>query len=182
MGLLTRGNTTYGNRTTAQIDALTGMSEGNTVFDTSLKRYRVYDGLGWAGDNIVVQKISTGFAATAQGNTIIPSTVPIGGGSEIGIPTTSTGNQEFIFATSVSTVTKNQNEYCPVSYLGVQPALYDGAGAAVDPADYPTLSTLTAGRFAEVTSGTTGVFGIALETSTTAGALVNIIFRGPEKS
>lgn len=178
MGLLTRGTTTFGNKTTAQIDALTGMSEGDTVFDTTLKRYRAYDGLGWAGDNIIVQKISTGLASAAQGNLIRPSNVA---SNEIGLPSTTAGNTELICATSVSTVTKAQNEYCPVSYLGVQPALYDGAGASVDPQEFVSMSTATAGRFTEATAAT-GIFGIALETSAVAGALVNIIFRGPEKS
>jgi len=180
MALLTRGGTTFGNRTTAQIDALTGMAEGDTVFDTSLKRYRVYDGLGWAGDNIIVQKISTGLASAAQGNLIRPSSVA---NNEIGLPSVASGNLKLITATSVSTVTKAQNEYCPVSYLGVQPAKYDGVGASVDPTEYVQMSTGVAGQFTETTLGSgTAVFGVALETSNVAGALVNIIFRSTEKA
>lgn len=177
MGLLTRGGTTYGNRTTAEIDALTGMSEGDTAYDTSLNRYRVYDGLGWVGDNIIVQKISNGLATVNQGNLVRPSNIA---NNEIGLPSTATGNYELICGSSISTIAKAQNTYCPMSYFGLQPVLYDGQGASVDPQEFVIMSTTTAGSMSETTA-TTGIFGISVQSLSSPG-LVNVIFRGPEKS
>lgn len=45
---------TYGRKTTAQIAALTGMQQGDTVWNTTIKKREYYTGTVWTNDDCVI--------------------------------------------------------------------------------------------------------------------------------
>jgi hypothetical protein len=51
MGLTTKGFYTRGSKTSAEIGLMTGMVSGDTVFDTTRRERRVYDGFNWVSGN-----------------------------------------------------------------------------------------------------------------------------------
>ncbi len=53
MGILRNGFYTRGYKTTEQIYDMTGMRNGDTVFDTTRKERRVYDGSNWVTGNMI---------------------------------------------------------------------------------------------------------------------------------
>ena len=59
---------TYGKRTTTQIDSLTGMSIGDTVFNTTSQLLEIYNGILWIDERSVMFKIDAG-ESIAVGNT-----------------------------------------------------------------------------------------------------------------
>ena len=59
MGILTNGFYTRGYKTTEEIYDLTGMRAGDTVFDTTRKERRVYDGNLWVSGNMITRVFKT---------------------------------------------------------------------------------------------------------------------------
>lgn len=59
---------TYGKRTTTQIDSLTGMSIGDTVFNTTSQLLEIYNGILWIDERSIMFKIDSS-ASMFIGNT-----------------------------------------------------------------------------------------------------------------
>ena len=55
MGILRNGFYSRGYKTTEQIYDMTGMRNGDTVFDTTRKERRVYDGEVWVSGNMITK-------------------------------------------------------------------------------------------------------------------------------
>jgi len=68
-----RGKYTYGLKTIAQIDALTGMQAGDTVYDTTNNKPTRYTGTVWTNADCVVLTNRTG-ATLVRGDVVVVST------------------------------------------------------------------------------------------------------------
>jgi hypothetical protein len=88
-------------QTTAQIDALTGMSDGEMVYDTTTKRVKVYDSTGAEWTSIEV--IGSGSGITASGGNTI-QTYTIDGVNYKSHTFTSSGTFQVTAASSTSAV------------------------------------------------------------------------------
>ena len=59
MGILRNGFYTRGYKTTEEIYDMTGMRYGDTVFDTTRKERRIYDGITWVTGSMISKTFST---------------------------------------------------------------------------------------------------------------------------
>ena len=63
-------STKYGAKTKAQIDALTGMSQGDDVFNTDINRIEYYSGSIWLNDDLIAVKIDSAGGTYSEGDSV----------------------------------------------------------------------------------------------------------------
>ena len=73
-----QNNFTYGVKTTTEIEALTGMVVGDTVFNSDFNKVEYYTGDIWTNDDCYVLTNNTG-SAIPKGYIVSPSTTTAGG-------------------------------------------------------------------------------------------------------
>ena len=167
MGVLTKGFYTRGSKTTTEIAALTGMSPGDTVFDTDRKERRVYDGDNWVTGNQL--------SMLTRGQTP-------GGSNQLQGAICIIADQNFSVQSGIST-TNDENVIGAIQGpIGASFAIgssiilqYRGMGYVANlntgvPGQYVDLST-TRGRAKSVATPNVGTFGVWCEpvTASTVG-------------
>ena len=157
---------TFGEKTTSQIAALTGMVQGDTVWNTDSYIEEYYTGDVWTNDQCVLM---------TAGTTIVE-------GEQVAISLTdgdadllTTGNNEEGIGVCVYGGTAG--DVISVQVMGVARCL---AGASVVLGQYATQDG-TAGRFTDTTSAGTGTFGRVLENGVD-GDLVRVLLSFIERA
>lgn len=177
MGILRIGGYTYGNDSYANIIALTGMSVGDTVFDTDHHQKRIYDGDNWVHGNQITQETTGGLL---DGAWMIQSAsaddkVHFQGGS---------ADTEGIIGIVEDEKTQSVGDMVAVSYAGDIKKCLITAGAAGDnaePADFVEINTASAG-YGDIQSAGVGTSAIYLDAVATATGERRVLLRGCEKN
>jgi len=144
---------TYGALTNAQINALTGMSAGDTVFNTTSQMLEIYSGNLWVDERSVEFKVKEGITCQ-YGNTMMTNA--------------SAGEVELADEA-------NQERFCGVVVKGPTGGFVSIAHAGR--VEVIAGSSIQSGRFAEIystngkindnTSGTSDCIGMCLESGST---------------
>jgi hypothetical protein len=174
MGILRNGYYTRGYKTSTEIDALTNMKVGDSVFDTTNSFRRIYDGFNWVSSNQV--------SLTTNG-------IPGAGNQLNGSVSRVTTTNDLTIESAISP-TNNSNVIgvvqtpkvggIPVGTKAVLQFSNIGAGqtnGTVVRGRWIIISTVY-GRFDDVTSPLpVGVFGVALKTTSVVGDECPIFIR-----
>jgi hypothetical protein len=147
-------NTKYGNKTTSQITALSGMAVGDTVFNTDYGRVDFYTGSVWTNNNSII--ITAGATITegqicqinASGQAILLNGFP-SSNAEFGVGICGYGGT---IGQSISLI-----------MCGIAKCRVGAAGVTIG--QYATISS-TAGSVVSTTSPSIGALGRVLQTQT----------------
>lgn len=147
-------NTKYGNKTTSQIAALSGMGVGDTVFNTDYGRVDFYTGGVWTNNNSII--VTAGATITEGQICQINAS-----GQAILLNGSTTSNAEFGIGICGYGGTIGQ----PISLImcGVAKCRVGAAGVTIG--QYATISS-TAGSIVSTTSPSIGALGRVLQTQT----------------
>lgn len=158
---------TFGVKTLTQVQALTGMSTGDTCFCSTNNRVMTYDGALWVCDDFVVM-INRSGATINQWDVVI---VQQGGTTtEISCTTTTTSSNPLIVGVAVYSATNGSN--CVIAVKGnyqVNVASATSLGADLTTSGTSGKAEANTGLFSE------GVFGYATSSSVGAGTINCII-------
>ncbi len=179
MATLSKGSFTYGNKTNAQILLITGAARGNTVWDTTNNKRRIWDGDNWVHMNQKTMLAQTGFL---DGGIATVSTTNVVDGigfqnlapdTEIAIGVVENGKGNVI---GVSV---------PMTYHGdVRCLVTAGAGGnAANPGDYVRNDT-GAGRqgYANTAAAGLGTLANYIDAAATVDGLRRVLFRPVERN
>ena len=114
MGTLTNGKFTYGNKTEAQILALTDMKAGDTVFNTTYNYIDVFTGTRWVNPHMAESYWNSANSRSYNGDVLRPST-------NINLATnvaTSTADDECIIGVVARETFETGTTHC-VAYVGL---------------------------------------------------------------
>ena len=167
---------TYGAKTLAEINALTGMQEGDTVYNTTWQLIEIYSGTNWINNQ--------SFEGQSRGVTVIPpsGTIPSGNRAGQAFPTDggyaiaqhSNGTVELFDNTSLEsdylgckirgTSTSGSNERIVIAFSGKWPMFMEVAprkGDFIEP--YETYTSTQAGAYVASSSIQERCVGQSLE-------------------
>jgi hypothetical protein len=152
---------TYGARTEAQIDSISGMRAGATVFNTTSQYMETYNGRVWMDERSVCFKVASEPGTVTKGELLKTSNT---GEVELAVYSTSQAEREkFVGIATRSSV----GGFVPVAHCGKVKALAGGTivrgrGVIIDG---------TAGRFDDNGSPASGTLGLTLETGSSGSLL-----------
>lgn len=187
MGYLTRGYYTHGNLSWSTIITLSGSRQiniGDTVFDTTYNKKRMWDGHNFVHTHqksipVSGSNMSYGGVVTVSANQ--DDTIRF---------TISTADAEGIIGIAEDQKTRSNGDFIPVHYHGDVKVLAEAGNgaAALDPNDYMDIGTIQ--QFSNVvTSPAVGIYALYLDTSTTtnstlanAATLKRVLFRPVERN
>jgi hypothetical protein len=176
MGLSSKGFYSRGNKTSAQIESLTDMTSGDTVFDTTRQERRVYDGFNWVSGN-QISLLSRGVTAGGGTNQLCGAACAFGDQDLAVISGVATANNENVIGslqTSAPGVAVTIGNYAIVQYRGAG-FIANSLAVSVGNNTFADLST-TPGRCSVSSSPTqTGVMGIWLSTGSATSAIRGLI-------
>jgi hypothetical protein len=177
MATLSRGSYTYGNKTWAVIQTIVGASVGDTVWDTTYNKRRVWDGSNFVHGSQLTALTAAGFLDGGIA-TVSPSTnnrvSPQAGAADtecvIGVVENGKGSTAGVSAT--------------VTYHGDVRALVVASGAnPANTGEYLEVATGAGDNgYAITDTAGVGTFGQYLDASTTTTGLRRILFRPVERN
>jgi hypothetical protein len=175
MGLVSKGFYSRGNKTSTEIESLTGMSSGDTVFDTTRQERRVYDGFNWVSGN-QVSLISRGVTAGGT-NQLCGAACAFADQDFSVLSGTSTNNNENIIGslqTSAPGISVTVGNYAIIQYRGAG-FIANTLSVSNGNSTFADLTT-TAGRCTVSGSPTqTGIMGLWLATGSGTSAIRALI-------
>lgn len=178
MGSLTNGRFTYGNKTNAQLITITGANIGDTVWDTTYNKRRIWDGNNFVHCNQKSLGTTTGFfdGGIATVSSTVNNQASFQNGAAdteiaIGVVENGKGN-----ATGGGPIV-------PVTYHGDTRALViaGNGGAAANPGDFVKNDT-GAGGYATTDNAQPGVFALYMDATATTTGVRRILFRPIERN
>lgn len=176
MGFLSKGSYAYGNRSYTDILALTGMSLGDNVFDTTYSYERIYDGDNWVHGN---QRSFTTDGGLLDGAVMIAS-----GSNDNRIDFhNGSADSEAIIGIVEDSVNGSVGDVVPLTYHGDVRKCLVTAGASPDDAatgDYVQISTSSNG-YGDIGTLAPDIFGNYIDSAATATGERRIIFRHVER-
>jgi hypothetical protein len=176
MAALTRGRYTYGSQTWANIILITGANIGDTVWDTTYQKRRMWDGNNFVHANQKSMVTTTGLldgAVVVSSNTVDNQIKfqALAADTEgiIGIVENGKGN---VIGVTV-----------PMTYHGDVRALVvaSGGGGAANPGDYVKNDTTNNG-YANTAAPSAGTFAHYMDAAATTTGLRRILFRPVERN
>jgi len=152
---------TYGARTEAQIDSISGMRSGATVFNTTSQYMETYNGRVWMDERSVCFKVAAEPGTVSKGQLLKTTST---GEVQLAVNSSSQGEREKFCGVATRA---SVSGFVAVAHCGKVKALAGGPivrgrGAVIDG---------TAGRFDDVTSPASGTLGMTLETGSTGSLL-----------
>lgn len=175
MATLTRGRYTYGNQTWANIILITGANVGDTVWDTTYQKKRMWDGNNFVHASQKSMVTTTGLidgavvvSSSTVNNQIAFQALAADTEGIIGIVENGKGN---VIGVTV-----------PMTYHGdVKALVIASAGNPSAPGDYLKNDTTNNG-YATTAAPTAGTFGHYIDASATTTGLRRILFRPVERN
>jgi hypothetical protein len=175
MATLTRGRYTYGNQTWANIILITGANVGDTVWDTTYQKKRMWDGNNFVHAN---QKTQINTAGLINGGVVVVSSTV---NNQIA-PQQLAVDTEGIIGIVEDVKTGAIGSACTMTYHGdVKALVIASAGNPSAPGDYLKNDTTNVG-YATTAAPTAGTFGHYLDASATTTGLRRILFRPVERN
>jgi len=161
---------TYGARTEAQIDSISGMRAGATVFNTTSQYMETYNGRVWMDERSVCFKVASEPGTVVKGQLLKTSST---GEVQLAVSGSQAEREKFCGVATRASV----SGFVPVAHCGKVKALAGGTivrgrGVIIDG---------TAGRFDDNSSPSNGTLGMTLE-SGSSGALLWIALQTIEIS
>lgn len=167
---------TYGTKTLSEINALTGMQEGDTVYNTTWQIIEIYSGTNWVNNQSIEYLTRTVAIIPPEGN--IPSgdraeePYPDDGG--YGIRQHSNGTVELSNATQVEflgikirgTSTSETQDRIVVAFSGKWPVFYENDARK---GEYTTLDS-SPGMLRSITTASSDHLGTVLERNGTSAS------------
>lgn len=180
MGTLSRGSFTYGNKTNAQIILITGANEGDTVWDTTYNKRRMWDGDNFIHCNQKSLGTTTGFldggiATVSSTTNNLASFQNLAADTEIPIGVVENGKGNVAGGGPI----------VPMTYHGDVRAQVTagGGGNAANPGDYVRNDTGTSRQgYADTAAAGVGTFAHYIDATATATGLRRVIFRPVERN
>ncbi len=176
MGLSSKGFYTRGNKTSAQIESLTGMTSGDTVFDTTRQERRVYDGFNWVSGN-QISLISRGVTAGGSTNQLCGAACAFADLDFTVISGVASTNNENVIGslqTSAPGVAVTPGNYAIIQYRGAG-FIANTLAISSSTNTYADLSS-TPGRCSATNAQTqTGIMGVWLATGSATSAVRALI-------
>jgi hypothetical protein len=176
MATLSNGRYTYGNKTWAVIQTITGAIVGDTVWDSTYNKRRVWDGSNFVHGSQASVITATGFldGGIATVSTTVNNNISFQAGAAdtecvIGVVENGKGNVTGVSAT--------------MTYHGDVRALVIASpgGGAANPGEYVEVDTANNGYSTTVGAGV-GTFGQYLDVGVTVTGLRRILFRPVERN
>jgi len=155
-------STTYGGKTKSQIASLTGMSQGDSVYNTDINRIEYYTGSIWANEDLVVCVIDSGGGTFSEGQCCHW----VNDGTYQKAVALSQEVNSGEFAGIVYRGGTGAGTEIVVAWKGIYPVKFEGATTANFGV---SLSSTTNGDNLSEGSVSVGHFGIVLETIGAAG-------------
>jgi len=156
---------TYGSKTLAEINALTGCVAGDTVYNTTWNVIEVYTGSLWTNDQGTVKNLDREYTSPQVGECVGES-----GASNTIIPSTSSGIQDFL-----GVVGRFNSSQAFVAHMGLYSVLvdYDEDPLGVTTGLALSIASADAGRVqVDLSPSTsTGIIGYAMETVVNSGSV-----------
>ncbi len=151
---------TYGARTEAQIDSISGMRDGATVFNTTSQYMETYNGRVWMDERSVCFKVASEPGTVAKGELLKTSST---GEVELAVSGSQAEREKFCGVATRASV----GGFVPVAHCGKVKALAGGTivrgrGVIIDG---------TSGRFDDTTSPANGTLGMTLESGSSGNLL-----------
>lgn len=175
MATLTRGRYTYGNQTWANIILITGANVGDTVWDTTYQKKRMWDGNNFVHAN---QKSVNNVATLINGGAVVISSTT----NNRVAPQQLAVDTEGIIGIVEDVKTGAANTWCTMTYHGdVKALILASAGNPATPGDYIKNDTTNVGYSITAAAGA-GTFGHYLDASATTSGLRRILFRPIERN
>lgn len=152
MGVLAAGGYTHGNKTWTQIKAITGAKVGDTVFDTTYRKRRMWDGDNFIhGHSVSLENSFTETVASQDGYVVCPDP------SEDNMVRRSytTADIEIIVGVFEDVKTSTDGDVCPVCYFGYVDIWGEGGsgGNAIVAGDFLKQGTVSQGHCEDVAAG-----------------------------
>ena len=175
MGVLTRGNFTYGSQSWANIILITGANTGDTVWDTTYSKKREWDGNNFVHANQKSMVTSTGLIDGA----VIVSSATVN--NQVGFQALAADTEGIIGIVengkgNVIGVT------VPITYHGTVKALVIATGGnPATPGDFVKNDTTNNG-YANTALAGAGTFALYVDATATTTGLRSIVFRPVERN
>lgn len=180
MGVLAKGGYTYGNKTWTQIKAITGAQVGDTVFDTTYRKRRMWDGDNFIhGHSVSVENSFTETLASQDGYIV---GVDPDNDSQVRRSYT-TADVEIIVGVFEDVKSSTDGDICPVCYFGYCDIYGEGgAGSAtIEAGDYLKQGTVSQGHCEDVAAGANVFANYIGADITTSSGTGKAIFRPIER-